>query len=365
MLLAVDSSSESLRLGLAENGKVLAEYNGPPDRSHSEKLIAEIDRLLKAAGVEPAQLDTLALVIGPGSFTGLRVGAAALLGLAQAWSKPIVTIKPHQLHHLWLQSVSPRPVVVIHCRGDQYFISPTAERIEIESLAQIVDYRGDAAFAGPGANRLLGEAHKRGPGYLLRLHEPTTITGGELALLCEEHRAECDRLDPLAVDLNYLVKSQPERLAETATPPVMISEMKESDLDQIVKIETATFTDAWSRQAFETDLKNKLIITLAARQKQKCIGYLDCLAVDNYGYIANIAVAPEARSRGIGRALLDELCYRLRKRNKSLILLDVRVSNDDAVRFYERYGFTILVQRPDFYTQPVEDSYTMSLEMRS
>ncbi|MFH2056040.1 MAG: ribosomal protein S18-alanine N-acetyltransferase [bacterium] len=364
MLLAVDSSNESLRLGLAEGECVLAEYNGPPDRSHSEKLLPEIDKLMAMAGIRPEQLEALALVIGPGSFTGLRVGAAALMGLAQAWHKPILTAKPHLLYRLWLKSESPSPVIAIHCRADQFFISANSQAIAVETLAEIIGYRREARFAGPGAERLVREARKRGPGYELKLREPATCSGGELALLFGAHREDFEQLDPLAVDLNYLVRSQPERLAEQAEPPITIGELKESDLDQVLEIEAASFTDAWSRKAFESDINNKLIITLAVRQGQKCIGYLDCLAVDNYGYIANIAVTAEARSRGIGRALLDELCYRLRRRNKFLILLDVRVSNHGAISFYERYGFTILVQRSDFYSHPVEDSYTMSLEMK-
>lgn len=364
MLLAVDSSSDSLKIGLCVDGHVLSEYNGPHDRSHSERLLVELDRILAHAEVGLQRIDTFALVIGPGSFTGLRVGAAALLGLAETCQKKIIVATPHRLHHLWLEQKGESAIVVIHCRSDQFFLSEDSEQIETVSLATIVERHADATFAGPGAIRLTEQARKRGAGHNLQTMPLETFSGGELACLFESHADKLETLDPHDVRLNYLVRSQPERLAEEAARRIVIADMKESDLADIMEIETQSFTDAWKYESFVTDMKNRLVITLAARRAGRCIGYTSCLAVDNYGYIANIAVAEEARSAGIGRALLDELCERLRRRGKNLILLDVRVSNVRAVSFYERYGFTILVQRPNFYTNPVEDSYTMSLEMR-
>ncbi len=364
MLLAVDSSSESLKLGLVAENRVLAEYNGPADRSHSEKLLSAVESLLTRAAIQPAEIQTLALVVGPGSFTGLRVGAAAVLGLAQAWGLPIRAAAPHHLHHLWLEPESVKTSVAIHCRADQFFISASAEEIEVKSLTEIIENSRDLTYAGPGAARLRQQAREQGPGHLLQVREPASYGGGELALLFANHPEKVERFDPLNVDLNYLVKSQPERLAEAAAQRITISDMKESDLDEIMAVESSTFTDAWQRETFLSDLQNPRVIALVARRAKNCIGYLDCLADENFGYLANVAIVSSERSQGVGRALLDELCVRLRRRGKFLILLDVRLSNHRAISFYERYGFSKLRQSPDFYTQPVEDSYTMGLEMK-
>ncbi len=364
MLLAVDSSSESLKLGLVSENRILGEYNGPADRSHSERLLSEVESLLTRAAIKPSALRTLALVVGPGSFTGLRVGAAALLGLAQAWGLPIYAAAPHNLHHLWLEPEAGATSVAIHCRADQFFISASAGEIEIRSLSEIIEDSREVTYAGPGAARLRQQALERGPGHLLQLRAPSSYGGGEMALLLVKHLEQLEQFDPLDVDLNYLVKSQPERLAEAATQRITISDMKKSDLDEIIAVESSTFSDAWQRETFLSDLQNPQMITLVARRAKICIGYLDCLADGDFGYLANVATASSERSQGVGRALLDELCVRLRRQGKHLILLDVRLSNHRAVSFYERYGFSKLRQSPNFYTQPVEDSYTMALEMK-
>lgn len=60
--------------------------------SHSEKLLPAIDNLIRAAGIQPDQIETIAISEGPGSFTGLRIGMAAAKGLAYGWKVPIVPV---------------------------------------------------------------------------------------------------------------------------------------------------------------------------------------------------------------------------------------------------------------------------------
>jgi ribosomal-protein-alanine N-acetyltransferase len=361
VLLAVDSSGDRLQLGLADQGRVLAGFDGPPQRNHSERLITELDRLLGRAQVELSSLDHFAVVTGPGSFTGLRVGIATILGLTSTRPAEIVSGGTHVLHHLHLQRIGREAIVVIHCRGESYFVSPEVSEIDIIELPDIIRRHRDQTLAGPAAAKLKKEASNYGPGYTFDVLEESGYNGGELALLFEQNLRQFKRLSPADVQIDYLVKSQPERLADEKKPQVYITEMSEGDLDDIVRIEQSTFTDAWSRNSFERDLVHPDVITLVARIDDRCVGYCDCPAIDDYGYLANVAVDSKLRSQGIGWALMDELCYRLRVRGKRTILLDVRVSNQRAIEFYKRYGFSVLVRRADFYTNPVEDSYTMSL----
>lgn len=60
--------------------------------THSERLMPQIERLFLLAGVSPGQVDAVAVSIGPGSFTGLRIGMATAKSLAYAWKKPVIGI---------------------------------------------------------------------------------------------------------------------------------------------------------------------------------------------------------------------------------------------------------------------------------
>jgi len=91
-LLAIDTSTDYLSLAVISGGKVLARVHRKTPRSHSSLLMPMIDRVLKRSKTVLRDIDGFCLSIGPGSFTGLRIGTAAVKGLALATKKPIVAV---------------------------------------------------------------------------------------------------------------------------------------------------------------------------------------------------------------------------------------------------------------------------------
>jgi tRNA threonylcarbamoyladenosine biosynthesis protein TsaB len=79
-------------VALCQGERLIAESLLNVRSTHSEKLLKQIDLLLAEAGWQPADLDLLAAVTGPGSFTGLRIGIATVKGLAQVIDKPVVGV---------------------------------------------------------------------------------------------------------------------------------------------------------------------------------------------------------------------------------------------------------------------------------
>lgn len=90
-ILGIDTTTKFLSLGTYGQGKV-CEYNLELGRKHSTLLIVTIKRVLQALGWRPADIDYFACGLGPGSFTGVRVGLAAIKGLAWALKKPVLGI---------------------------------------------------------------------------------------------------------------------------------------------------------------------------------------------------------------------------------------------------------------------------------
>ncbi|MEW5721659.1 MAG: tRNA (adenosine(37)-N6)-threonylcarbamoyltransferase complex dimerization subunit type 1 TsaB [Thermodesulfobacteriota bacterium] len=91
-ILALDTATPALTLAVLEDDRVLAESNQFPGRTHSRVLVPEMDRGLRVLDLTPADLDLIAVGIGPGSFTGLRIGLAAAKGLAWAAAKPLIGV---------------------------------------------------------------------------------------------------------------------------------------------------------------------------------------------------------------------------------------------------------------------------------
>jgi tRNA threonylcarbamoyladenosine biosynthesis protein TsaB len=358
LLLAVDSSSDRLKIGIADEHHALASYDGAADRTHSEKMISSIDGVLKEAGIAPSQLDYLAVAGGPGSFTGLRVGMATVLGLAQAWQKQIITGANPMLERMFFVEQGQKPVIVIHCRADQFYVCENGRDIAIHDIKEVLAGYADSLFAGPGVERLSKAAV--GIGRELAIASPSSYNGGDLARIFARDFQLWNRLDPANLDVNYLLKSQPEQRRDAAADGEIV-EMTYGDLNDVLTIEREAFSDAWDRDSFRSDIDSPHVMALALHKLGHCAGYLCCIALDDYGYIANIAVDRQYRSQGLGKMLLDDLRRRLLTKGIDQMVLDVRTANKKAIRFYEKYGFAVITRRKGFYVNPPDDSFTMQM----
>lgn len=100
---------------------------------------------------------------------------------------------------------------------------------------------------------------------------------------------------------------------------------------------------------------------LVAEEDGHIIGYAGAWLVLDEGQITNIAIHPEFRREGYGAMLTRKLIKELFKRGMSEIFLEVRISNVAALTMYRRLGLTVKGVRKNYYTEPVEDAYIMSI----
>ena len=91
-ILGIDTATPYLALGIVEENKVLSEIRFDARQAHAQLLTSSIDKILKDADLELKDLDGIALSIGPGSFTGLRIGLAMAKGLCFASGIPLISV---------------------------------------------------------------------------------------------------------------------------------------------------------------------------------------------------------------------------------------------------------------------------------
>lgn len=135
--------------------------------------------------------------------------------------------------------------------------------------------------------------------------------------------------------------------------------MTEQDLDEVVEIEHATFSQPWSKQGFLDTLKNKDTLYLVAEENGEIIGYLGLWQSFEEADITNVAVKKTARRKGTATALLEEAGRKAKLRGITALTLEVRKSNEAAIRLYEKQGFRSVGIRPGFYDMPKEDAVIM------
>ena len=96
MILCLETATPSCSVALIHNGEVLACEEDPKGQNHSEKITLFIDSVMKKAGISYNQLDAVAVSMGPGSYTGLRIGVSTAKGLCYAASKPLIAVETLQ-----------------------------------------------------------------------------------------------------------------------------------------------------------------------------------------------------------------------------------------------------------------------------
>lgn len=92
LTLGLDTTAGTAATAIVQDGKLLCEYTMNCGNTHSTTLLPMIENMLSLLGKKPVDIDLYACAVGPGSFTGVRIGAATVKGLAQPYDTPCVPV---------------------------------------------------------------------------------------------------------------------------------------------------------------------------------------------------------------------------------------------------------------------------------
>lgn len=120
-VLAVDTSAEVMSAAIVDENNVLAEYSINNKKMHSQNLMPAIKHMIEFCGTDINSIDCFAAAVGPGSFTGLRIGVCTVKGLAYAMNKPVIGIST--LDGLAYNAFMPGMIVcpVMDARNEQVY----------------------------------------------------------------------------------------------------------------------------------------------------------------------------------------------------------------------------------------------------
>ena len=138
--------------------------------------------------------------------------------------------------------------------------------------------------------------------------------------------------------------------------------MQERHLAALAEIEKVCFHAPWSADMLREELGKGLF--LVAERDGVAVGYVGCQTVLDEGYITNVAVSPDCRRQGVGRALIGTLVSHAGAQGLVFVTLEARTSNMPAIALYENAGFQKVGVRKNFYTAPVEDALLMTFFLK-
>jgi len=140
-----------------------------------------------------------------------------------------------------------------------------------------------------------------------------------------------------------------------------IRPLAEDDLDRVCELEESSFSMPWKKEDFKhliEDSNSVYLVILADGYIVGCAGY----TFNGYeGYINNVVIDSEYRNRGLAALLLKRVLQYGSEAGVTEYTLEVRVSNEPAIRLYEGLGFKSEGIRKRFYEHPVEDAHVMWL----
>ena len=232
-ILAIDTSQKTVSAAILADDVVLADIFVNNGRHHSENLLPAMEQTFRLAGMQPHEMDLFAVTIGPGSFTGLRIGAATIKGLALAAGKPVVGVST--LDALALNAVHAGKQMIcamLDAQRNQIYtalyrleVGTAMERVSEEQVIDVDRWLNglnkDILFLGDGAVKYHQQIHARffSSGCIAQGRQ-NHISAVAVAVLARDQFQRGGRMDLLKFAPRYLRPSEAEARVRQETSDV-------------------------------------------------------------------------------------------------------------------------------------------------
>ena len=154
------------------------------------------------------------------------------------------------------------------------------------------------------------------------------------------------------------------RVAQEVKSRFRLREMGARHLDEVLAIEREGFTAPWQERDFEDALERRNAYSLVCLKGKRVVAYAVGFLVAGEYHLANLAVHPAFRRRGLGSRFLEAVMSGLPDRDAGVVTLEARVSNLPAIGLYRKLGFRTVAIRPGYYASPAEDALVMMKALR-
>lgn len=141
--------------------------------------------------------------------------------------------------------------------------------------------------------------------------------------------------------------------------------MRLYDLESVMTIEQRSFRSPWSRQVFLGELERDWAYLRVVKDSPRgpVLAFVNFWKVHDEIHILNLATHPEERRKGHAVRLLENVMAEGRRSACRLVTLEVRKSNEPAIRLYRRFGFRPIGIRPNYYPEDNEDAVVMLADL--
>ena len=377
-VLAIDTSCETCSVSILEDNYILKELNSDGNKQHSVNLMPMIDEIFRQTNLSLDNIDVLGCGIGPGSFTGVRIGIATIKAFSDAKNIPIVGINSLEAQAYYVALKNKRKdckiVSMIDAKNDNLYFAvyrirngnlSVYKNPETIDISQIIDYFN---FTEPVY--IVGNVEKKRIDSLIQATREEERAQGKDVSEYEYIKAPQNLADEIAIATMekynigaygnsnsimpmYLQRPQAERQKD-GEGRIYVLEMGKNDVQEI-KDNYEKFPNIWDKRTFEEDTKNSKYYV--AKLDNEIVGFIAVRNIFDELEIMNLVTREDKRKNGIASNLLSNA---IRKYSDCKINLEVNENNYEAKNIYYKFGFRKVGERPRYYNG--ENAIVMSLK---
>ncbi len=369
-----------------EDSMIVIEETSEKKISHVQELLPLTQSLLDKAELKLKDIDVIAVSKGPGSYTGIRAGVSMARAFGQILNKPLIGVgslepfalikeedylvcpifnaRRKQIYGGVYVGVSPgkgngeRTII----EGGPFLISEFLEQVEkkIEENEELKKKK--IIFFGDGVEAYTEELEE----FKISLakqkikviidEEDRYQRSSAVALRGYEKYLEEGAKPYYEVLPDYMKKVEAEEKLEEKKKNIRANLTYKivtiADIPRIAQIEKECFPDPWTENMYREEIEsNKLATYVCAMFEEQIIGFGGLWIIGNEGHITNIAVSPKFKNGGVGYLIGKELMAVSENKAETELnfTLEVRESNDAAIKLYEKLGFKSVGKRPKYY----------------
>lgn len=358
-ILAIDTSSKLCGIALLEDCNIIDKMELNEGLTHSEILMPSIEKILKKNNFKISDIKLFVCDIGPGSFTGIRIGIATLKAFSDSLNVPTVGVDSLECLANNIDSSS-TICSIIDCKNDNcyfalyelkdsnYNILEFSQANSIQNCLSILNNKytdKEIIFVGDGSVAYKDIIEQNFSNCQFANNTLNDLDVGKLGIIGfkkysdNQKNYSSDYLLPL-----YLKKPQAQRQFESN-----ILEICRMNLNDLNLIDFNYFDDFWNIENLKTDLLSDNSVWFSAKIENKIVGFVGIKVVLDEADIMNIAIHKNYRQQGFASSLLSEVINYCKNNGINKINLEVNENNIPAINLYKKLNFRIDGIRKKYY----------------
>ena len=349
MELIIDTSSDELIAILKDGTKI---YQAEKMRGkHQETLLPQIDLLLKSAGKTPKDIKLFAVVVGPGSFTGIRLAVSTVKAFCYVFDAKVIEIN---MLELLGGKIKDGQAVAVKCTGQKVYLGKKSLGELHKSVClneDLLPLLKEKNLFGYNLDRI-GESAV--PQIIIGTEDYINFVDTQIE---KKNFVSAQKLEPVYMALS---QAEEELLKKEQTEIVSFEDKYAEDMFQL-QDNVMPELDKMSKKSFMAEFKEKTRTYFVAKRGEVVVGYIGLLACDTDQNIVSLATRKDLWGQGIASELMARAIAFAKDNENKTLSLEVDEKNDRAVAFYKKIGFEVTNIRKKYYKD--NDALVMFLKI--